>query len=572
MSRPTINTSPAVKPARPGPERFFRTDAVRADIGRRTARGGLVTAISQVVKQGLSLLTVLILSRLLTPEDTGLFAMVLVIVGFNNLISDLGLSVATIQRPDINQPQASALFWLNVLLGLGLTVLTAVSAPAVAWFYGEPRLTAPLLVIAITFLIGALSVQHRALLRRQMLFTPLAYIEIASGVISAAVGITGALLGWSYWALVWMQFTLAPVQLIGSWLACPWVPSRPRRAAGVGGMVSFGMNLTGFRVVNYISRNLDNVLIGFFYGAVQLGFYARAYSLLVLPLGRINEPLASVAIPALSRLADTPERYREAYRRIVGTLCIITMPLVACLIAASDWAVLVLLGPQWVEASWIFALLGISGVIEPFLYTFSWLFTSQARTREQFRWGLANTAVTVVAILAGLPWGAAGVAAAYGISGLLVRTPLSFWFVGRRGPVSIGYLYRVVAPFVAVSVTVLASVGLFRWSLPSLDPLVGLGGSALITAAATLTVLATLPAGRTILKDLRGMPAMLSRRGAKPSPGAPPVAEPPQAPVAPLAETAAPLPAVPPARHPAPAGAQRGGKSSRKRVRKHGRH
>lgn len=494
------------------PDRFFRTDAVRADIKGRTIRGGFVTAIAQVVKQGLALATVIILSRLLTPEDTGLFAMILVIIGFNNLISDLGLSVATIQRPDINQAQASALFWLNSLLGLGLSILTAVSAPLIAWFYGEPRLVEPTLVIAITFLIAALSVQHRALLRRQMRFTPLAMIEIVSGVISAVVGIAGALMGWSYWALVWMQFIIAPVQLIGSWIACPWKPDRPRPAEGVGAMVSFGMNLTGFRIVNYIGRNLDNVLLGFFYGAVQLGLYTRAYSLLVLPLGRINEPLASVAIPALSRLADSPEQYRQAYRRIIGMLCIVTMPLVACLIAASEWAVLVLLGPQWVEASLIFALLGISGFIEPFLYTFSWLFTSQARTKEQFRWGMVNTAVTIGAILAGLPWGAVGVAAAYGISGLLIRTPISFWFTGRKGPVTTGYLYRIVTPFALTSGAILAAVSLFRLSFPELDPLVGLLSAGAITALVTLGVMALLPAGRATLRDLRTMPATFLRR------------------------------------------------------------
>ena len=554
-----MSPSSAADPKRSAPDSFFKTDAVRADIKGRTVRGGLVTAISQIIKQGLSLLTVIILSRLLTPEDTGLFAMVLVIVGFNNLISDLGLSVATIQRPDLDHQQASALFWLNVLLGLGLAALTAISAPFVAHFYGEPRLAAPLLVISITFLVGALSVQHRALLRRQMLFTPLAYIEIASGILSAVVGIAGAFLGWSYWALVWMQFTLAPVQLIGSWIACPWKPTRPQRANEVGSMVSFGMNLTGFRVVNYVSRNLDNVLIGFFYGAAQLGLYARAYSLLVLPLGRINEPLASVAIPALSRLADSPEEYRKGYRRIVGTLCVVTMPLVACLIAASEWAVLALLGPQWVEASWIFALLGISGFIEPFLYTFSWLFTSQDRTKEQLRWGMVNTAITVVGILAGLRWGATGVAAGYGITGLLIRTPLSFWFIGRRGPVSTGYLYQIVAPFVLTSLAVIAVVGAFQFAMPDLNAFVGLGLSGVITAFVTLAAMSILPAGRDTLRDLQKMPAMLIRRRSKtqvaiaaatdePEPTAAALEGPTTIPGVPVSSPIAPSPAATPAR------------------------
>jgi O-antigen/teichoic acid export membrane protein len=503
--------SPAIQPE--GQDRFFRTDAVRSDIKRRTIRGGLVTALSQVVKQVLAIGSVILLSRLLSPADTGLVAMVIVIIGFNNLISDLGLSVATIQRPEIDQAQASTLFWLNVALGLALTIITALAAPAVAWFYREPRLNFITVVISVSFLIGGLSVQHRALLRRQMRFTPLAVIEVATGIISTLVGVVAAVMGAGYWALVYMQLAMAPVQLIGSWIACPWKPSPPRWAEGVRSMISFGANLTGFRIVNYISRNIDNVLIGFFYGATALGLYARAYSLLLLPLGRINEPLAAVAVPALSRLVEEPERYRSAYRRIVSSLCMVTMPLVALMVGASHWVVLVLLGEQWLSAAPIFALLGISGLIEPFLYTFSWIFTSQARTSEQFQWGIVNTVLTVVAICIGLPWGPEGVAAAYGISGLLVRAPISFWFVGRRGPVNVRFLVATVAPFAAASLAIVLGLWIFRSTVPISSAIVGLACATGLTILITLLVLLASPAGRAALLDIQRMPkAMLNRR------------------------------------------------------------
>ena len=94
-------------------------------------------------------------------------------------------------------------------------------------------------------------------------------------------------------------------------------------------MLAFGRNLTGYNVLNYLSRNLDNLLIGRYWGAQQLGLYSRAYQLLLLPLDQIVGPVDGVAVTALSRLATTPERYRQAYLRMLEKLAMVTMPAMA---------------------------------------------------------------------------------------------------------------------------------------------------------------------------------------------------------------------------------------------------
>src|SRR2546430_13623805 len=98
--------------------------------------------------------------------------------------------------------------------------------------------------------------------------------------------------------------------------------------------------------VNYFARNLDNVLLGRYWGASQLGLYSRGYQLMTLPIDQINGPITTVAVPALSRLADSPERYRQAYLRIIEKIAMVTMPLMAFLIMTSDWVVEVALGPR----------------------------------------------------------------------------------------------------------------------------------------------------------------------------------------------------------------------------------
>jgi O-antigen/teichoic acid export membrane protein len=493
-------------------ERFFQTDHIKADIKVRTARGGAIIAATQIIKQVLSIGSAIILARLLGPEQMGLIAMVTVLTGFIESFNDLGLSAATVQRAEITQHQVSTLFWINVALSALLAVITAVLAPVNAWFYAEPRLTLVTLVLASDFIFTGLTVQHRALLRRQMMFSALALIDIFSTIVSIAVGVAAALSGFGYWSLVLMKLGGIPVEIIGAWSLCRWRPGPPVRNSGVRSMIAFGGNLTGFRLVTYVARNLDNVLIGRFFGAAQLGLYTRAYGLLLLPLRRINEPFAGVAWPALSRLTDAPDRYRQAYIRMVTSLCMLSIPLVAWMMSAADWFILVLLGPEWIAASQIFVWLGVSGLIEPFSSTTSWLFVSQGRTREQFRWSIISTGITVTSILAGLPWGPVGVATAYGLVGLLIRTPLLFWLVGRSGPVATKDLYRDVAPFAVISIAILLSLHGFRVFLASADPLINLLLSVGIAGVVTLLVLLALPRGREALQQVLTLPSLIFKR------------------------------------------------------------
>src|ERR1044072_6582844 len=155
-------------------DRYFNTERLRADLRARTARGGAVTFASQGFKFFAGLGATMVLGRLLRPADYGLIGMVAVVTGFVSIFKDLGLSAATVQREEITYEQVSTLFWVNVALSVGVGLLPAAISPAVAWFYGEPRLRAVTAAYAFGFLVGGLTVQHEALLRRQMGFVGVA--------------------------------------------------------------------------------------------------------------------------------------------------------------------------------------------------------------------------------------------------------------------------------------------------------------------------------------------------------------------------------------------------------------
>jgi PST family polysaccharide transporter len=295
----------------------------------------------------------------------------------------------------------------------------------------------------------------------------------------------------------------------GYWAACNWRPGRPHRAPGVREMLSFGGHLTGFNTVNYFSRNLDNVLIGWRWGAGPLGLYSRAYNLLLLPLQQINYPAATVAVPTMSRLQDDPDRYRRVYREVLGKLTLITAPVVAFLIATASWTIAIVLGPQWHGAAEIFAWLGIAALVQPVANTTGWLFITQHRTRELFHWGLIGSAMSVASFIIGLPYGPVGVAAAYAISGLLIRTPFLVWYVGRRGPVSARDILQASLKPWLTGLAVLAVVVLLRFALPGIGPVEGLALALAVSAAVMLPVLRFTRLGRDAVGDIR---ILLGRR------------------------------------------------------------
>ena len=482
---------------------YFLTDHLHRDLGARTARGGAVTIASHALRFVITIAATSVMARLLSPADYGLIGMVVFFTGFVAMFKDLGLSIATIQRSEVTSDQISNLFWVNVALSVVLAGLTMALAPFIAWFYGDARLTAVTLVTALGFVFGGLTVQHEALLRRQMQFFAVTTIVLLSIVVGYGVGIYLAWRGFRYWALVYSQLTVLLTNAIGVWLVCRWRPGLPNRNSGVRSMVAFGRNFTGFSIINYFSRNLDNLLLGKFWGANELGLYNRAYQLMTLPIDQVNEPITSVAIPALSRIKDADERYRQAYRRMLEKIAMFTMPAVVFMMATSDWIVQIVLGPQWSATSRIFLVLGLTGLFQPIANTTGWLFLTQGRSRDMFHWGLISGPITMFSIVLGLRWGAMGVATSYALTRVFLSDPLLFWFVGRKGPVRTRDFYHTIAPFTFASLVALGVCSTVRSQVEIQNPIVGLIALFIITGMVTLVCLAALPSGRLALSDIR---------------------------------------------------------------------
>ena len=268
-------------------------------------------------------------------------------------------------------------------------------------------------------------------------------------------------------------------------------------------MLSFGGNVTGYALINYVSNHSAHLLIGRMFGPIPLGLYTKAAQLLSLPTEQINEPLATVSIPALSRLADSPERYRQAYLRIMEKVILVTMPAIALMMATSDWVVRIVLGTQWTDSAKLVVFMGVATLFQPVMSTAGWLLVSQGRVRDMLRWSLINAPISILAVVVGLPWGVFGVALSWALARIFVANPLLFWFVGRKGPVRTGDFYRLLAPFTGASVVSLGACWAFRRFVVIANPVLGFVVCGVVVGLTTLFVLALMPAGRKALGDIK---------------------------------------------------------------------
>lgn len=456
----------------------------------------------------------MILARLLTPEDFGLLAMASSLTVFVGNLRDFGLPLATVHRETVDHQQVSALFWINLKLNFLTTLFMVLTAPALAWFYGEGRLTAMTLVMAVGFFCLSLTDQHKSLLMRQMRFGSLTFIEVGSVLTGIIVGIGAALLGARYWALALQFLADTLTRSITTWLVCGWRPAWSARRFGkvtpdLRPLLSYGAHLTGVRILSHIGRHLDRVLVGYFSGVTAVGLYDNAYRWALYPLQQVHVPLLGVAVASLSRVQHDPKAYCASLKKGLLPVLSVVMPALAFMIIEARDVILVLLGPQWLEAVPLFRLLCIAAFATSMSMVTMWLYLSQGETKRQLRWGLIDTPVMVVAVAVGVQWGAFGVAVGHTVATCMLTYP-SIVFCLKTSHLSMrGFLSIIWRPALAsiIAALLLLAAGA---AIPSRG---GMAIELLIKliafGLAYLLLWVALPGGRQAIADARRMVADL---------------------------------------------------------------
>ncbi len=429
----------------------LNTDTDTKEIRRKSVRGGKITLITRIANIGLQMASTVTVARLLGPEEYGIIAMVTAITSFAGLFRDLGLSSATIQRDKLSQEQLSTLYWINVAAGGILTLIVSTGAPLVSLFYGRPELTWVTLALSARFFINGFSTQQSALLIRQMKFGRHAVATLSGGLSNLIIAIAFAYYGFGYWALVLSSIGSGIITACAFNFGSPWKPGPPRRRTGVRSMLRYGANITLFEIINFFSRNLDNILIGRFIGADALGIYNRAYQLMLFPINNLRNPISAAVFPALSRLQHDPATFSSYYKQCIFVVSFVGMPLMTFLFLANESVVLILLGNDWAAVAPVFQILSIVGFIQPSLAMIGLALLSTGQANLQLKLGILNSTVTIIGFAVGLQWGILGIATAYCATNyLLIHPNLAIAFRSSESGLTPRSYYSTIAPTVCL--------------------------------------------------------------------------------------------------------------------------
>ncbi len=384
----------------------------------------------------LRMASTVVLARLLFPEDFGLVTMVTAITGMFDGVRDLGLSAATVQRSDISDNQVCNLFWINVTAGfLFFSIFSLCSIPISA-FYGDERVMGITIAIATTFIWGGLTVQHEALLTRQLKQGELSAIRLGANILSLAVAIILAVNTFGYWALVFREILRNMIIACGVWLRCPWRPGWPNRKSSIGGLLRFGANLSATHFIGLMVSRLDGLLIGKFFGPVPLGYYRQAQLLITVPLEQLNAPIFSVAQPVLSRLQSDAERYRRFYGRMVFFMSLVLIPLGASIAVYAEEITLLVLGDKWVDSAAFLRIFSVVAAFGPVVGSSGIVIITCGLTGRYTLLALMYNITYLGFIIVGIQWGVKGLAIAIASAFVILALP-RLYFSYQNTPITV---------------------------------------------------------------------------------------------------------------------------------------
>lgn len=394
----------------------------------------------------------MLLARLLTPGDYGIYGMTMSVVGIMLVFRDGGIESTLLNRQEVSRDELAGLNSFNALLGAVFALIVVGLGPLLAWWFDEPRLIGAAAVAAVSFLIYGLDVQPAALLLRARRFKARAVIELVALVFGLTVAVNLAGKGYGYWALFAVDIAVALALLLGHWRTARWRPewSHPWRKTRE--LLQFGGSLSVVRLLGHFVRNVDLIIIGWALGAVPLAFYIKAVKLVNLPHEAINWPLTRVAVPTLSGLREDPAAYRATFRRLNEICAALGLPLVVWMGLSADHIVPLLYGDQWGASVELVQILAALGAMNMVLSATSWVYISVGRINRQVFWELGSSMVLITGFLIGVRHGLGAAAITASVLGCSLRIG-SWFYTFHRTPVKVrDILAAIVRPGVAASI------------------------------------------------------------------------------------------------------------------------
>ncbi len=405
--------------------------------------------LSQFSNFGLSLIFTIFLARIISPGEYGIIDQAGTVTAFFILFADGGIVWAIVQRKRILDREVSNLFWVNMCIGALFSIICWVIAPHVGDFYSSPMVTEIFPVLGLIFILTGINTPYKMWMKRELAFKKLTIIGLIAGLLTGSVALYAALNGLGVWALV-LQALMRPfveMLLLMSFVKMPLYLYSFQTS--IRSLLKFGSGLIGFGLINYLARNLDNVLIGKYLGAEELAFYAKAYFLMFVPTVLITGALSGLIVSELSKVQDDLELFQKLYANVLRMIVTVTLPLTGYYLLFPEDLIMLLYGTQWQGSVVLLQLLGLAAITQPLYNTMGWIYTAIGKSKEMFYWGIISSVLLSVSFIIGVQWGAKGVALAYSAVMGLCLLPVGLFLPHKLAGIK---LLRSVQPLMLVGV------------------------------------------------------------------------------------------------------------------------
>lgn len=440
----------------------------------QTVKGTLWGGLERFSVQGITFVVMVIMARILDPQDYGLVGMLAIFIAISQALVDSGFSQALIRKQNRTQTDNSTVFYFNIVVALVLYAILYVTAPLIAGFYRQPLLTDLTRVIGLSVVLNSLVVVQRALLTVKIDFKTQAKASITAAVISGTVGIVMAYTGFGVWAIAVQQLTSLSVNTLLLWIMSRWRPSWCYSWQSFREFFGFGSKLAVSGILDVVYNNLYLIVIGKVFNARDLGYYTRANQFANLPSSNMSGIIQRVTFPVLCTIQDEDERLAATYRRMLRVTAFIIFPLMLGLSAMARPTVLTLLGAKWAQAAPLLSILCLNMMWYPVHALNLNLLQVKGRSDLFLRLevikkgvGVALLCITIPMGLTAMCWGLV----AYSLISLVINTH----YTGRLIHVGLWVQMRDLAPVLIYSVTAAVMALAVMYFIPS-QPLKLLAG------------------------------------------------------------------------------------------------
>lgn len=321
---------------------------------------GIGTALSKVF----SLVTTIMLARILSPQEYGTMAIAVVVIGFIGFFNEVGIGSAIVQKQEPAQEELNGCFAIALLISSLLFTAMIALSEHIAAFFGAPQLAPMMPIMASVFILGAFSTVPLAMLRKEMEFKAISAVMMLSVIVQSLLCLFLAMAGYGVWSLAWGFVASSLVQSLGAFFLSPWRPKGRYGIREATDLVKYGLHVTYSRIFWYLYSNVDKVVIGRFLGERSLGIYDMAFGLATLPSGQITSLVTNISSPVFAKLQDDLKKMATTMLGLTRSVAYLTYPALIGMLVCSRELVAVFLGEKWMDMLVPFSALCLMGLFK----------------------------------------------------------------------------------------------------------------------------------------------------------------------------------------------------------------